>query len=68
MVLRNIRVHSVCFHYKISLERILINTADVINMQHFLGIKYRGGFRIFRKGVHIYKGVGFAFLILSHFA
>ena len=29
---------------------------------------YRGGSRISRKGVHIYKGAGFAFLNLSHFS
>ena len=74
MVLGNIRVHSVCYHKEISLECILIHAADVINMLHFLGIKYRGGFRIFGKGVHInmYKGVGtrFAgfilFCLISH--
>ena len=29
---------------------------------------YRGGPRISGKGVHMYKGAGFAFLILSHFS
>ena len=28
---------------------------------------YRGGSWISGKGVHMYKGAGFAFLILSHF-
>ena len=28
---------------------------------------YRGGSRISGKGVHMYKGTGFAFLIFSHF-
>ena len=28
---------------------------------------YRGGSRISGKKVHMYKGAGFAFLILSHF-
>ena len=28
---------------------------------------YRGGSRISENGVHMYKGAGFAFLILSHF-
>ena len=28
---------------------------------------YRGRSRIYGKGVHMYKGAGFAFLILSHF-
>ena len=34
---------------------------------HFWCI-YRGGSRISGKGVHMYKGTGFTFLILSHFA
>ena len=34
---------------------------------HFWCI-YRGGSRISGKGVHMYKGTGFAFLILSHFS
>ena len=29
---------------------------------------YRGGSRILGKGFHMFKGVGFAFLILSHFS
>ena len=29
---------------------------------------YRGGSRISGKGVHMYKGAGYAFLILSHFS
>ena len=29
---------------------------------------YRGRSRISGKGVHMYKGAGFAFLILSHFS
>ena len=29
---------------------------------------YRGGSRISGKDVHMYKGKGFAFLILSHFS
>ena len=29
---------------------------------------YRVGSRISGKGVHMYKGAGFAFLILSHFS
>ena len=29
---------------------------------------YRGGSRISGKGVHMYKGAGIAFLILSHFS
>ena len=29
---------------------------------------YRGGTRISGEGVHLYKGAGFAFLILSHFS
>ena len=29
---------------------------------------YRGGSRISVKGVHMYKGDGFPFLILSHFS
>ena len=29
---------------------------------------YRGGFRISGNRVHMYKGAGFAFLILSHFS
>ena len=29
---------------------------------------YRVGSRISGKGVHIYKGVGFVFVILSHFS
>ena len=28
---------------------------------------YRGGSRISEKGVHMYKGVGFALVILSNF-
>ena len=28
---------------------------------------YRDGYRISGNGVHMYKGAGFAFLILSHF-
>ena len=28
---------------------------------------YSGGSRILEKGVHMFKGAGFAFLILSHF-
>ena len=40
MVLRNIRVHSVCFLYKISQECILIHAADVINRQHYMAINY----------------------------
>ena len=29
---------------------------------------YRGRSRLSEKGVHMYKGMGFAFLILSHFS
>ena len=29
---------------------------------------YRGGCRIYGKRVHMFKGAGFAFLILSHFS
>ena len=38
-----------------------------LNYNHFWCI-YRGGSRISGKGVHMYKGTGFAFLILSHFS
>ena len=38
-----------------------------LNYIHFWCI-YRGGSRNSGKGVHIYKGTGFAFLILSHFS
>ena len=34
----------------------------------FLRTYDRGGSRISGKGVHMYKGVGFALLILSHFS
>ena len=33
-----------------------------------MGFPTRGGSRISGKGVHMYKGVGFAMLILSHFS
>ena len=36
-----------------------------LNYIHFWCI-YRGRPRIYGKGVHMYKGMGFAFLILSH--
>ena len=38
-----------------------------LDYNHFWCI-YRGGSRISGKDVHMYKGTGFAFLILSHFS
>ena len=55
---------------KVATSRVIVTSIMTLELLDYIDFWciYRGGSRISGNGAHMYKGAGFAFLILSHFS